>query len=232
MNQKNYKTTYWTKIFFLDILFLKILKFNRDKIIKVFFKKVSYSHQKTILDVGTTPDTSIYHNTLLHKTRKNHNIFCLSNLDCTILKKQFSNIKKFIIKDGKKTGLPSKKFDIVYSSATIEHVGSFYNQVRFVKECFRLARQSVFITTPNRNYPIDFHTKIPLIHLLPKKIHRRILKYLGHNFLSHEKNLNLLTIRDIEKICKNIGLINYEILEHRFFFFTANLILVIKKKIN
>ena len=58
-------------------------------------------------------------------------------------------------------------FDIVHSSATIEHVGSLEDQLTFVSECF-IIKKRVYLTTPNRNYPIDFHTKLPLIHLLPK----------------------------------------------------------------
>lgn len=229
-NNKKYRETYWNKVFLLDSFFLKLLKLNREKMIKIFFKKISYTNSKTILDIGTTPSPEMEHNILLNKTLHNHNITCLSNLDCNSLKKKFPNIKKFIIGDGKKTRLPNKKFNIVYSSATIEHVGSFSNQVKFVKECCRLANQSVFITTPNRTYPIDFHTKLPLIHLFPKKVHRKILKFLGYDFFSQEKNLNLLSVADIKKICKNIGIANYEIIKHKFIFFTSNLILVITRE--
>ena len=53
-------------------------------------------------------------------------------------------------------------------------------------------QKNSFITTPNRFYPIDFHTKIPVIHWLPKNIHRLILKTLGLHFYANEENLNLL----------------------------------------
>ena len=102
---------------------------------------------------------------------------------CVILKKLNSNIE--IIKgDGLNTKLKDNTFDIVHSSATIEHVGSEYNQNQFIKECLRISKKTVIITTPNRFFPIDFHTNLQLIHWLPKKIHRKILKFIGLNFYS------------------------------------------------
>ena len=70
----------------------------------------------------------------------------------------------------------------MHSNATIEHVGSYQNQISLIKETFRVSKKYVFIQTPNRYYPIDFHTTLPFIHWLPKDIHRKILKFLGLNF--------------------------------------------------
>ena len=93
-------------------------------------------------------------------------------------------------------------FDIVHSNATLEHVGSYNNQIAFVKEASRISKNHVFIQTPNRFYPIDFHTNLPLVHWLPKKIHRKILKFIGLNFYSMEENLNLLSESNLIDICK------------------------------
>ena len=84
------------------------------------------------------------------------------------------------------------QFDICYSSATIEHVGSKKEQLLFLKESLRVSKKYVFITTPNRFFPIDFHTKLPLIHWLPKKLHRKILNFFNLKFYAKEENLNLL----------------------------------------
>ena len=65
--------------------------------------------------------------------------------------------------------------------------------------------KKVFISTPNRNYPFDFHTKLPLIHLLPKNIHRKILK-IGLSFFSKEENLNLMAEKDLINICTKLKL--------------------------
>jgi SAM-dependent methyltransferase len=57
-------------------------------------------------------------------------------------------------------------FDIVFSNAVIEHVGGEPEQRRFVEEALRVGR-SAFITTPNRWFPVEVHTRLPLVHWLP-----------------------------------------------------------------
>ncbi len=93
----------------------------------------------------------------------------------------------------------------------------------------RISKKFVFIQTPNRFYPIDFHTLLPFIHWLPKKYHRKILRYFGMKFYSLESNLNLLSVKEIKKICKFLNLKDFKIIRYKLFFMTSNLILVIKK---
>ena len=59
-----------------------------------------------------------------------------------------------------------------------------------------LSKKYFVITTLNRFYPIDFHTKLPLIHWLPKNIHRNLLKIVGLKYFDREENLNLLSKND------------------------------------
>jgi len=117
----------------------------------------------------------------------------------------------------------------VHSNATIEHVGSFDDQVLFVREMLRISNESIFIQTPNRFYPIDFHTILPFIHWLPKKIHRKILKFLKMDFYSKEENLNLLSTKELQKICNIWNIKKYKILKYKLLFLTSNLILIIYK---
>ncbi|MDC1345418.1 class I SAM-dependent methyltransferase, partial [Candidatus Pelagibacter ubique] len=169
------------------------------------------------------------HNLILQKTLNNKNITCLSNQDCSFLKKKFPNVKDFIIGDGCDNQLDDNTYDIVYSNATIEHVGSYNNQKLFISECVRVAKKNIFITTPNRYFPLDFHTKIPFIHMLPKLIHRKILNLFGYSFFAKEKNLNLLSKNDLIRLCEKLKIKNYKIIQYKLYFFTSNLILAIQK---
>jgi len=56
-----------------------------------------------------------------------------------------------------------KHFDIATSNAVLEHVGSLANQELFVREMIRVAHR-VFISVPNRWFPVEHHTGIPLAH--------------------------------------------------------------------
>jgi SAM-dependent methyltransferase len=60
-----------------------------------------------------------------------------------------------------------RSFDVVFSNAVIEHVGDRERQRLFVAEALRVGRR-VFLTTPNRWFPIELHTRLPLVHWLPK----------------------------------------------------------------
>ncbi len=58
---------------------------------------------------------------------------------------------------------PDDAFDIAVSNAVIEHVGSPAHQTAFVADLRRVARQ-VFISAPNRFFPVEHHTAIPILH--------------------------------------------------------------------
>jgi len=217
------------KIKFINYIFEKIANDVRDEFFNILKKNTKYSSKKSIIDIGTTPNLDDVQNIILSKIKDNKNITCLSNLNCKILHKKYPNIKKILIGDGRNNNLPNNSFDIVHSNATIEHVGSYKNQLLFIKECIRISKKYVFIQTPNRFYPIDFHTILPFIHWLPKNIHRKILNILGLNFYSLEKNLNLLSENDLKNLCNELNVKNYKIIKYKIFFMTSNLILFIKK---
>jgi hypothetical protein len=217
------------KIKFLAPIFAKIATEARNNFFKILKEKTKYSNKNSIIDIGTTPSLYKDQNIILHRIKNNKNVCILSNLDCKMILKKFTNIVKFYHQDARNINIPKNSFDIVHSNATIEHVGSYKNQLNFVKECLRISKKYVFITTPNRLFPLDFHTIMPLIHWLPKNIHRKILKIIGLNFYSLEKNLNLLEEIDLINICKKLNIKNYQIIRHKLFFMTSNLILIIEK---
>ena len=68
----------------------------------------------------------------------------------------------------------------------------------------RISKEYVFIQTPNRYHPIDFHTILPIIFIgCQKKIHRRILKYMKLDFYSKEENSKSFVIKRFKKnLCK------------------------------
>jgi len=69
--------------------------------------------------------------------------------------------------DGRELPFEDGSFDIGFSNAVVEHVaGGREGQRRFIAELCRVARQ-VFVTTPNRWFPLDPHTLLPFTHWLP-----------------------------------------------------------------
>jgi len=72
---------------------------------------------------------------------------------------------------------PDGAFDVCYSNAVIEHVGPRDAQRRFVDEALRVARR-VFVTTPNRWFPLEVHTRLPFVHWLPEPAAERAYELL------------------------------------------------------
>jgi SAM-dependent methyltransferase len=84
-----------------------------------------------------------------------------------------------------------REFDVAFCSAVIEHVGDRAAQRRFLADVLRVAR-GAFVTTPNRWYPVELHTLVPVVHYLPAPVYRRVYRALGFDFFAREENLNLL----------------------------------------
>lgn len=82
-------------------------------------------------------------------------------------------------------------FDIATSNAVLEHVGSFERQVLFVQELCRVARR-VFISVPNRYFPIEHHTALPLVHY-QDSLFRLACRIAGKSEWTREENLILMT---------------------------------------
>ena len=200
----------------------------RKKIFTIFLKSFDLKPTTKIVDIGSTEVLEAHENYLLHHYNYKSSLTCFSDQNLEKLKEKFPEINT-LRGDGRNMKIQDNFFDIAYSNATIEHVGSYQNQIKFLSELFRVSKKGVFLTTPNRFFPIDLHTFIPIIHMFPKKIHRFILNIFNQKFLAKEENLNLLSKNDLINICKNLEIKNFQIKKIKIFGFTSNLILVIQK---
>ena len=81
--------------------------------------------------------------------------------------------------DGRELPFADGEFDLGFSNAVVEHVaGGREGQRQFVHELCRVARR-VFVTTPNRFFPLEVHTLLPFAHWLPPARARRALRARG-----------------------------------------------------
>jgi hypothetical protein len=79
--------------------------------------------------------------------------------------------------DGRDLPFADGEFDFGFSNAVVEHVaGGRDGQRRFVHELCRVARR-VFVTTPNRWFPLEVHTLLPLVHWLPAGARERVIPF-------------------------------------------------------
>jgi SAM-dependent methyltransferase len=91
---------------------------------------------------------------------------------------------------------PNGSFDVCFSNAVIEHVGDVARQRRFVEEAVRVGRRA-FVTTPNRWFPVEAHTKLPLVHWLPDPASRRVYRLVGKAWAAEN---HLLGPRELRRL--------------------------------
>jgi len=183
-----------------DSLAVRVATRVRARIFSMFMGEFSPTEADEVLDLGVTSDQSYKSSNYFEALYPYKNRITAAGIDdASFLENIYSGLR-FQFADALNLPFSDNEFDYVHSSAVIEHVGSYANQQRMVTECLRVARKGVCLTTPNRWFPIELHTQLPLIHWLPKSWFRTILKGIGHHELAMESNLNLVTEGELRKI--------------------------------
>ena len=182
-----------------------------------------------LLDVGVTSDREQLASNYLeawypHKER----ITACGIDDASFLEEVYPGMR-FVPGDGRALPFPDRSFDWVHSSAVLEHVGSAAEQAAFISELYRVCRKGIFLTTPNRWFPVEFHTVLPLVHWLPAPWFRAVLRRMGHRELAMERNLNLLDRRALAAACTRAGVRDWRIGSVSLCGWPSNLLLVARR---
>ena len=175
----------------------------RCRIFNLFMETMKPEKSNKILDLGVTPDQKLTESNFFEKMYPYPDSLTIASVeDCEFLVSEYK-LKSFVKNNpGERLPFSDEEFDILFSNAVIEHVGDRADQKFFLKECCRVAKQ-VFVTTPNRYFPIEMHTFIPLLHWLPRGIFQKIVKIIkgkDGEFWANTNHLNLLSKRDIMKM--------------------------------
>ena len=99
-------------------------------------------------------------------------------------------------------------FEVVHSNAVIEHVGARDRQEAFVREALRVGRR-VFLTTPNRWFPVEVHTRLPLVHWLPDRLAGRAYDLAGMSWAKENHLLGPAGFRSLFPVpveLRNLGM--------------------------
>jgi ubiquinone/menaquinone biosynthesis C-methylase UbiE len=212
-------------------LAIKIAGYQRRKMFEAFLT-VGITTNDTILDVGVTSDRSYGHSNYLEAWYPHKSKITALGIDegAAFLRQTFPGVR-YVKGDGRALPFADNSLAYVHSSAVLEHVGNALQQMAFIAEARRVARKGVFLTTPNRWYPIEFHTILPIVHWLPRRIFHRVLVMVGKEFLASEQNLNLLSARQLRCMAKYIGFSDdYRVRGVRLAGLVSNLLFILEKK--
>lgn len=200
----------------------KISEFNRKRKWKIFNSLLKPNFDTTILDVGFSDEEYSQADNFLEKHYSHLNKVTALGVDVPDkFKRRYPEVKA-VQYCGVKFPFKNIVFDICWSNAVIEHVGSRDNQLRFLREIKRVSK-SFFITTPNKYFPVEVHTRVPLLHFLPKKIFDKFLRIIKKDWATGDY-MNLLSLKELKKLLKEADIKNYKIIKDKFFFFTIDFI--------
>jgi hypothetical protein len=189
---------------------------------------------RNCLDVGTTSDEHYESsNFFLKKLPQNIPIYSFSDQEIRgqNSKRGFYISKSFIGSISSELKI-SEKFEFVICSATLEHVGSIEKQKLAINNLVELTSRYLLITVPNRWHPIEFHSRLPLIHWLPEKLWRRFFGFFPSlRNLALEQNLNFISPQKIESVLAEIEEVKeVKIFDISLLGFTSNFAILVSIK--
>lgn len=143
------------------------------------------------------------------------NVFAADiNEDCVARAQKNHGFTGVQLREGKGLDFPDKHFDIVFSNSVIEHATlpkerlfdvtservfremSMVNQRSFAAEIRRLGK-GYFVQTPNRWFPVEPHTRLPLMGWMPRPV---LIAFIRATRLDWSPDWNLLTASQMQEL--------------------------------
>jgi SAM-dependent methyltransferase len=200
----------------------------RRRLFAGFMRLLKPTESDSVLDLGTTalpePQENFFELYYPHK----HRIVAAGTEDCSFLEAEYPGLRFRRVEAGSPLPFADDAFDIGFSNAVIEHAGTSERQALFLSEFVRVTRRC-FLATPNRWFPFELHTRLPLVHWLPPPLFRAIVRTLGFGFYARAENLNLLTAPELLALVPPGEYQEVTLRYNRFWGLPSNLILVVAK---
>jgi SAM-dependent methyltransferase len=167
---------------------------SRERKLQLFLQLLQPGPETTVVDVGVTDAPfggGSTNNFFEARYPWPQRITAVGDTSLDRFRAAFPEVRA-VQADGRALPFTDGEFDLGFSNAVVEHVdGGREGQRRFVHELTRVARR-VFVTTPNRFFPIEVHTLLPFAHWLPETLRERTLRARGF-----DATLDLLGPREL-----------------------------------
>ena len=209
-----------------DSLAQKLASFQRKNMYDKFIERVRPKPEETVIDLGVTSDQEYASSNYfeLYYPYKSQITACGID-DASFLESLYPGVT-FQHADAVDLPFADQSFDLLHCAAVWEHVGSRDRQMKMLSECVRVARRAVFLTTPNRWFPVEMHTQVPLLHWLPTSMYRALYRKFGLGFFADEANLNLLSTIQVRRMTDAIAGWRFDVFCVRLAGFPSNIIIV------
>lgn len=204
----------------------KISAYNRGRKWRLFWSVFKPARRDTVLDIGfSNNEYSSTDNYLEKHYPYPERITAVSVEDSGLFSRRYPQVRA-VTYNGQRLPFADESFDIGWSNAVVEHVGPYEKQVRFVREAVRVSKR-LMLTTPNRWFPIEVHSRLPFVHWLPKQVCDRLLRLFGKGWAAGEY-MYLLGLKDIRRILADANVTRYRIVKNRLLGVTLDFVIIIE----
>ncbi|MBE3145275.1 MAG: methyltransferase domain-containing protein [Planctomycetes bacterium] len=194
-------------------LVYKISAYNRRKKWRLFYKEIAPTQGMHVLDVGFQEEEYSSTDNFIEKHYPYPEMLTALGINIPVKFKTRYPTVTVVHYDGGLFPFGDKAFDVLWSNAVIEHAGDRNKQLLFIKEIKRVSKRA-FITTPNKFFPIELHTRTPLLHYLPKRIFDKYLVLIRKRWATGEY-MHPLSHNDIKALLADAGISEYKIINNR-----------------
>lgn len=188
----------------LNKRFAKLSAKSRKLKMKLLSDAFELRESSRVLDIGGEMDPSCPQVIGTHPNPGNVTVVNVDQGHLDAIQAEFPDVVTRVA-DARSLPFPDDSFDLVYSNAVIEHVGTLQDQQAMAREVMRVGR-SWFITTPNRWFPFEFHTRLPLIGWLPAPLMKRLARVWSYSHVRGryesglETDTRLMTSGELRKM--------------------------------
>lgn len=189
---------------------------NRNRKWKLLQSRLQPGSETTVLDVGFTASEGRRDDNYLEKHYLHlHNVTALTIDDPGNSAERYPGLT-VVQYDGLKMPFRDSQFDIVWSNAVLEHVGARDRQIEFLRELDRVGRDH-FVTTPNRWFLFEVHTRVFLMHWLPPALFFKYLRRRGMSWAADDY-MWLLSRRQYRERLDQAGVFKAKVKANRILF--------------
>ncbi|MGB4416002.1 MAG: methyltransferase domain-containing protein [Paludibacter sp.] len=202
----------------------KISTQNRKRKFKLAISYIQRDDE--IIDIGADPGLGGNINYFEKWFQLPNKLTCLGiYADFTKFKQKFPNFE-LIEFNGINFPTFEKKFEFAFSNAVIEHVGDYLKQVQWLSEVAKISK-TLFVTTPNRWFPFETHSKTFFFHWFPERIRNYFYYKIGKSFFANNY-MWLLGENDFKRALNDAGFEIISFKKNKFLIFTIDFVAICK----
>lgn len=202
----------------------RISAFNRKRKWDLFLKEIVPTQDLRVLDLGFSEKEYSQTDNYIEKYYPYPEMLTALGIEIPDeFKKRYPEVT-VISYNGGTFPFENKSFDVCWSNAVIEHVGNRDRQLSLLTEIKRVSKRG-FITTPNKYFPIELHTRTPLLHCFPNILFDKYLSMTGKAWATGDY-MRLLSISDMKGLLRDANISEYKIFKNKLMGFTLDYVVV------